>query len=103
MMRPYFEKANVYQRDEHGETAYEKDEKTGELNPLLGTLYQWRHTFVHEHIMQDTPPTKVAELIGDTLKTVMETYAHFIEERQSQLDKAAEGSWNHEELEKYRR
>ena len=103
MMRPHFESANVYQRDEHGEVVYEKNEKTGELIPLLGTLYQWRHTFVHEHIMQDTTPSRIAELIGDTLKTVMETYAHFIEERQAQLDKAAEGSWNHEELETYRK
>jgi hypothetical protein len=53
--------------------------------------------------MNDTPPSRIAELIGDTLKTVMETYSHFIEERQAQLDKAAEGSWNHEELETYRK
>ena len=98
MMRPYFEKAKVYQRDEHGQTVYEKDEKTGEFRPVLGTLYQWRHTFVHEHLMKDTTPPRIAELIGDTVKTVMETYAHFIEERQAQLDTAAEGSWNEEEL-----
>ena len=103
MMRPYFENAKVYQRDEHGETVYEKDEKTGELTPLLGTLYQWRHTFVHEHIMADIPPSRIAELLGDTLKTVMETYAHFIEERQAGLDSAAERSWNPEELDVYRR
>jgi integrase len=102
MMRPYFEKAKVYQRDEHGETVYEMEAKTGEFKPLLGTLYQWRHTFVHEHIMNNTPPSRIAELLGDTLKTVMETYAHFIEERQAQLDKAAERTWNEEELEGFR-
>lgn len=102
MMRPYFEEAKVYQRDEHGATVYKPDEKTGELKPLLGTLYQWRHTFVHEHIMQDTPVVRIAEFLGDTVKTVMDTYAHFIEERQAQLDKAAEGSWNQSELEGHR-
>jgi hypothetical protein len=102
MMRPYFEAANVYQRDEHGEIVYEMDEKTGETKPLLGTLYQWRHTFVYEHIMKDTTPSRIAELIGDTLKTVMETYAHFIEDRQAQLDRAAERTWNEKELEEFR-
>jgi hypothetical protein len=102
MMRPYFEKAKVYQRDEHGEIVYERHEETHELKPVLGTLYQWRHTFVHEHIMKDTPPSRIAELLGDTLRIVMETYAHFIEERQAQLDKAAARSWNNKELEAYR-
>jgi len=102
MMRPYFEKAHVYQRDEHGEVVYQRG-ANGELKPVLGTLYQWRHTFVHEHIMTDTPPSRIAELLGDTLKTVMETYAHFIEERQALLDKAVERTWNEDELEGFRR
>lgn len=102
MMRPYFQEAKVYKRDEHGEIVHEPSNETGELKPLLGTLYQWRHTFVHEHIMNDVTPSRIAELLGDTLKTVMETYAHFIEERQSQLDIAAEKSWKDEELEQYR-
>jgi hypothetical protein len=101
MMRPYFKKAKVYQRNEHGEIIYEIDPRTNEPKPLLGTLYQWRHTFVHEHIMKNTPPTRIAELLGDTLKTVMETYSHFIDERQSQLDRAAENTWNKKELEEY--
>jgi len=45
--------------------------------------------FCHEHIMKDTPPSRIADLLGDTLRIVMETYAHFIEERQAQLDKAS--------------
>jgi len=102
MMRPYFQEAKVYKRDEHGEVVHEVSPETGKLKPVLGTLYQWRHTFVHEHIMNDVTPSRIAELLGDTLKTVMETYAHFIEERQSQLDIAAEKSWKHEELEQYR-
>jgi hypothetical protein len=65
MMRPYFEKAKVYQRDEHGQTVYGKDEKTGEIRPILGPFYQWRHTFVHEHIMMDTPPAQIAEFLGE--------------------------------------
>jgi hypothetical protein len=52
--------------------------------------------------MKDTPPSRIAELLGDTLRIVMETYAHFIEERQAQLDKAAARSWNNKELEAYR-
>ena len=95
-------KAKVYQKDEHGENVYGCDEKTNESKLVLGTLYQWRHTFVHEHIMKNTPPSRIAELLGDTLKTVMETYAHFIEERQAQLDKAAENTWDQKELEEYR-
>jgi hypothetical protein len=51
--------------------------------------------------MKNTPPTRIAELLGDTLKTVMETYSHFIDERQSQLDRAAENTWNKKELEEY--
>jgi integrase len=103
MMRPYFADAKVYQKDEHGEIVYETDLETQAVKPVLGTLYQWRHTFVHEHIMKDTPPSRIAEFLGDTIKTVMETYAHFIEERQSQLDAAAEKNWNQEELEEYRK
>lgn len=53
MMRPYFERAEVYERNEHGEIVYERDEQTHELKPVLGTFDQWRHTFVHEHIMTD--------------------------------------------------
>jgi len=97
MMRPYFRAAKVYQRDEHSEVVLDENSE-----PLLGHLYQWRHTFVHMHIMNDTPVSRIAELIGDNMKTVMETYAHFIEERQAQLDTAAEQSWNGESLEEYR-
>jgi integrase len=62
MMRPYFQKAKVYQRDEHGEVVYEQNNESGELKPLLGTLYQWRHTFVHERIMNDVTPSRIYEL-----------------------------------------
>jgi hypothetical protein len=96
MMRPYFKIANVYQRDEHGETVYGDNDQ-----PLLGHLYQWRHTFVHTHIMNGTIPQRIAEMIGDSLTTVIDTYAHFIQERQAQLDTAAESTWNDEDLKLY--
>ena len=79
---------------------FQPDKKTGKAKPVQGTLYQWRHTFVHKHIMQDTSPLRIAELIGDSLKEVMNTYAHFIEERQAQLDTAAETTWT--DMDKYR-
>jgi site-specific recombinase XerD len=55
--------------------------------------HQWRHTFVHRLLKQDAPLEAVATLIGDTPKVVAQTYAHFIEERQAQLDKHAEAAW----------
>jgi hypothetical protein len=93
MLRPYFDAAKVYQRDEHGEVVLDENNE-----PLLGHLYQWRHTFVHMHIMNDTPISRIAELIGDTMQQVMKTYSHFVEERQAQLDKAAEKTWDAELL-----
>ena len=55
--------------------------------------HQWRHTFVHRLLKQGAPLEAVATLIGDTPKVVAQTYAHFLEERQSMLDKHTEAAW----------
>jgi len=97
MMRPYFKAAKIYQLDELNRPIL--DEETGE--PLLGHLYQWRHTFVHKHIMAGTSVTKIAEMIGDTVATVTDTYSHFIDERQAGLDESQESTWNEKELARF--
>jgi hypothetical protein len=56
--------------------------------PELGFLYQWRHTFVHTHLMAGTPIERIAEMIGDSPATVIENYKHFIGERQKGLDES---------------
>ena len=94
MMRPRFRKANVWLKDEDGVVVY--NERTGK--PKLGFLYQWRHTFVHMHLIAGTSIQRIAELIGDTPATVMETYAHFIQERQKGLDDSQERIFDAPEL-----
>jgi len=93
-MRAYFLAAKVWLKDEDGQVVYGKD---GE--PELGFLYQWRHTFVHRHLMKGTPIDRIARLIGDKPETVMENYSHFIEERQAGLDENQDATFDEAEFE----
>jgi site-specific recombinase XerD len=95
MMRPYFKAAKIYQLDEHNRPILDEETR----KPLLGHLYQWRHTFVHKHIMKGTSVTNIAEMIGDTVETVTNTYSHFIDERQAGLDESQENTWSDDEYE----
>jgi integrase len=109
MMRPYFKQAEIFLRDEDGNIIYQKDangntvlDENNKPVPRYGHPHQWRHTFVHWHLMNDTPILTIAAMIGDSILVMMKTYAHFITERQAQLDKSAERSWDQEELAKFR-
>jgi hypothetical protein len=92
-MRPFFEEAKVWLKDEEGQVVLGDDNK-----PKLGHLYQWRHSFVHVHLMNGTPTERIAEMIGDTQVTVVKNYAHFIEERQKGLDTCQESTFDADEL-----
>jgi hypothetical protein len=48
-----------------------------------------------EHIMNDNPPSRIAELLGDTLRVVMETYAH---SSRSDKHNSAARRWDNKEL-----
>ena len=93
MMRPYFAAANVYLHNEDGDLLLDDKGK-----PRLGHLYQWRHTFVHLLLEKGTTSTRIAELIGDSVKTVDETYSHFIKECRPGLDQSQEATWDETEL-----
>jgi len=58
------------------------------------TPHFWRHTFVRDHYLQDTPVEDIAELIGDDPETVREHYSSFDYLRQRKLLKRQENFWN---------
>lgn len=100
-LRPIYRRSGVVIRDKRGSRISMLDPKTGlarhgsDGKALYAMVHshQWRHTFVHRLLKQNAPIEAIATLIGDTVKVVSQTYAHFIEERQAQLDKHAEAAW----------
>ena len=101
-LRPIYRRSGVLIKDKQGNPVPMTDRETGETKHdangkiLHQTVHshQLRHTFVHRHLKKNTPIEVVAELIGDTVKVVAATYAHFIEERQATLDKHTEATWD---------
>jgi integrase len=97
MLRPIFKAAKVYQKDRDGNVILDN---AG--NPKLGHPHQWRHTFVNALIIAGVSFERIAELLGDKISTVQDTYSHFVIGRQPALDEAAKMFWNQSELEAYR-
>jgi integrase len=93
MLRPIFKDAKVYLKDKEGNIMLDKKGQ-----PQFGHPYQWRHTFVNEQLINGTPMERIAEMLGDKLTTVQDTYAHFVQGRQKSLDEDVKSSWNKEEL-----
>jgi integrase len=52
------------------------------------THHRFRHTFVRMLLEAGIPPTKVAELLGDTEEVVRENYSKWVPERQEQIRRA---------------
>lgn len=93
-MRAYFRSAEVWLKDEDGAVVYGPDG-----GPELGFLYQWRHTFVHRHLMKGTPIDRIAQMLGDDVATVNDNYSHFIDERQEGLDQNQDATFSDAEFE----
>jgi integrase len=49
--------------------------------------HQFRHTFVSRCLAKGMPIEMIADLLGDSIKIVASTYAHFIADRQRAIDK----------------
>jgi integrase len=49
--------------------------------------HQFRHTFVSRCLAKGMPIEMIADLLGDSIKIVAATYAHFIADRQRAIDK----------------
>lgn len=102
MLRPIYRKSGVLLTDKQNNpvpminrsTGKAKRDANGNVLYHIAHSHQWRHTFVHNHLKLGTPLEVVATLIGDTVKVVAATYAHFIEERQSMLDRHTQATWD---------
>jgi integrase len=57
------------------------------------TPHMWRHTFVRDHYLIDTPVEEIAELIGDDPDTVRQHYSCFDHLRQKKLLGRQEAFW----------
>jgi integrase len=58
------------------------------------TPHYWRHTFVRDHYIRQTPIEVIADLIGDDPKTVQKYYSSFDELRQRKLIEHQQAFWN---------
>jgi integrase/recombinase XerD len=61
--------------------------------PFKVHAHRFRHTLAAELISAGTPIAQVAAILGNTPSIVEKTYAQFIEQRQTAIDKALEGIW----------
>lgn len=62
------------------------------------TPHYWRHTFVRDHYLIDTPVDEIAELIGDDAETVRKYYSCFDHLRQKKLLGRQEAFWKADKL-----
>jgi integrase len=62
------------------------------------TPHYWRHTFVRDHYLIDTPVEEIAELIGDDSETVRTYYSCFDHLRQKKLLKRQEAFWKADKM-----
>lgn len=62
------------------------------------TPHYWRHTFVRDHYLIDTPVDEIAELIGDDPETVREHYSCFDRLRQEKLLGRQEAFWKADKM-----
>ena len=60
----------------------------------------WRHTFVRDLYLQDTPVEDIADLLGDDPATVREYYSCFDYLRQQKLVSRVEKMWSADPLTK---
>ena len=59
----------------------------------LATPHMWRHTFVRDLYLRDTPVEDIADLLGDDSATVREYYSCFDYLRQQKLVSRVEQMW----------
>jgi len=64
------------------------------------TPHWWRHTFVRDLYLKDTPVEDIADLIGDDVETVREYYSSFDELRKKKLEDRMKALWADDPLTK---
>ena len=64
------------------------------------TPHWWRHTFVRDLYLKDTPVEDIADLIGDDVETVRKYYSSFDELRKKKLEDRMKALWADDPLTK---
>jgi integrase len=90
----------ILEREKYRRSGGKKKQKPEMVRVSTATPHMWRHTFVRDLYLQDTPVEDIADLLGDDPATVREYYSCFDYLRQQKLVSRVEKMWSADPLTK---